>query len=268
MEGSKMGIIFTNKWLEKWHSNPNKIFEKLEPYFQRFEMSQIRDILTLHGMDRRLTDDVNPFIEYLPSVYYIIKKEYRTLMKEWNGPDIPIFLFPSDQTNRKIVHEYNGKSGLAFKDKLFLFLSIENTKEEIQALFTHEFNHVCRLHHYDKDEEDFTLLDTIVLEGFAEHAVYTRLGEKYLAPWTSYYSDKELRTIWNKIILPNKDISIHHRKHHQILYGQNFIPKMAGYAVGYDVVDSFMKKRKLPISSALHLNSEVIVSDRLKEDKD
>ncbi|WP_369010262.1 DUF2268 domain-containing putative Zn-dependent protease [Oceanobacillus alkalisoli] len=54
---------------------------------------------------------------------------------------MPIFIFPSDRSNTEI----NGKSGLSFHDKLFLFISGETSLTEIKALLTHEYYHVCRL---------------------------------------------------------------------------------------------------------------------------
>ena len=60
-------------------------------------------------------------------------------------------------------------------------------------MFTHEYNHVCRLSKFQKSEEDYVLLDSIILEGLAENAVRERLGEEFLATWTSYYSNEELK---------------------------------------------------------------------------
>src|SRR5699024_2978860 len=107
--------------------------------------------------------------------------------KKWNGPNIPIFILPSDQHNRKLQRELSGKSGLTFQDKLFLFISEDTSESELKSLFTHEYNHVCRLSQYPK-EEDYTLLDTIILEGLAENAVRERFGDQATANWTRHYS--------------------------------------------------------------------------------
>ena len=81
-------------------------------------------------------------------VWEIIQNEAQSLQKLWKGPEIPIFIFPSETSNEIIKIEFNGKSGLAFKDKLFLFISEENNEVEIRSLLTHEYNHVCRLTYY------------------------------------------------------------------------------------------------------------------------
>lgn len=109
-------------------------------------------------------------------------------------------------SNPKIMRDQNGKSGLAFKDKLFLFLSDQNSDNEIRALFVHEYNHVCRLAKNDKQEENYILLDSIILEGLAENAVRELVGEEYLAKWTSYYTEGQLNQMWKKIIYPNSNI--------------------------------------------------------------
>lgn len=96
------------------------------------------------------------------------------------------------------MRDQNGKSGLAFKDKLFLFLSDQNSDNEIRALLVHEYNHVCRLAKNGKQEENYVLLDSIILEGLAENAVRELVGEEYLAKWTSYYTEGQLNQMWKK----------------------------------------------------------------------
>ena len=174
-------------------------------------------------------------------VWEIVQNEAQILQEMWKGPDVPIFIFPSDISNETMKLEFNGKSGLSFKDKLFLFISEENDEAEIRSLLTHEYNHVCRLTYYPKHEDDYTLLDTIILEGLAENAVRERFGEEFLSSWTSLYTDKELLKMWEKLIVPNRSILKTDPKLHELLYGSPLYPYMAGYAVGYFLVKKYMK---------------------------
>lgn len=80
-------------------------------------------------------------------LYDLIEKEVQILQKLWDGPDMPIFILPAD-TQHPVLKSQQGKSGLAFPDKLFLFITEKLEWNEIKALLTHEYNHVCRLKHY------------------------------------------------------------------------------------------------------------------------
>ena len=67
-------------------------------------------------------------------------------------------------------------------------------------MLIHEYHHVCRLHHLKKDQKEYTLLDTMIMEGLAERTVGKYLGTKYLANWTKLYQeDKTTRIIGESI---------------------------------------------------------------------
>ncbi len=237
-----MNVIRTDKWLLEAFNRPIEICGKLRDLFDGAYASEIYDYLSLHGMYSPLTTGKDRIIKLQSNqVWRIVQNEAQVLQNMWRGPDIPIFIFPSDTSNQTMTMEFNRKSGLSFKDKLFLFISEENNEAEIRSLFTHEYNHVCRLNYYPKHEDDYTLLDTIILEGLAENAVRERFGEEFLSSWTSFYTDNELLKMWETIIVPNLTILKTNHKHHDLLYGSPLFPKMAGYSVGYFLVKEYMK---------------------------
>ncbi|WP_232284419.1 DUF2268 domain-containing protein [Bacillus timonensis] len=204
-------------------------------------------------------------LEMLPiNVWETVEEEYSALQKRWGGPQVPIFIFPADGTNSRIKREFNGKSGLAFSDKLFLFFSRHNTRGEIKAVLTHEYNHVCRLKKYKKNESEFTLLDTVILEGIAENAVREHCGSSSLAGWTNYYSDEQLQKIVTQLIIPNQNLKRNERKHRDILYGNRFVPKMAGYCAGYYLVKQYLESNKLKTKSILGVDSMEFVKKYLR----
>ncbi len=239
-----MSVIRTDLWLLELYDNPIKICTKLTEYFKGISAVKIYDYLTLHGMYRQPAKNGITQIKRLQNqnIWKIIQTEEQQLQKEWNGPDVPIFILPSDSNDNKMRQEFNGKSGISFHDKIFLFISEHNDENELKALFTHEYNHVCRLSKYEKDVKDYVLLDSIILEGLAENAVRERSGEEFVSNWASYYSKERLEDIWKNIVLPNKNVSINNRKHHQILYGFEPYPNMAGYCVGYYLVKKYIEK--------------------------
>lgn len=254
-----MSVIRTDKWLLDSYHKPIEICEKLTKYFKRAGASDIYEYLIQYGMyqPRRTGSEVVKKLQN-KRVWEIVHHENKQLQKMWDGPETKIFIFPSDQYNRKLKRDFNGKSGLAFKDKLFLFVAEDNTEKEIRALFTHEYNHVCRLAEDSKNEDEYVLLDTIILEGLAENSVRERFGDEYLSAWTSYYSNEKLEEMWKDIILPNKDISKKDAKHQQILYGTRRYPRMLGYCVGYYVVKKFMEETKKTSKDLLSMKTNTI----------
>ena len=63
---------------------------------------------------------------------------------------------------------------------IFLFVCGRNSLEELKALLAHEYHHICRLHQIETKETEYTLLDTMIMEGLAEQAVTERYTEKIM----------------------------------------------------------------------------------------
>lgn len=253
-----MSVVDTDRWLQRLRNTPLKICDRLRKYFPGVTAVEIFQHLTMHGMYQAPLKEEKVEKLQKNNVWDVVRGLEYKLSKKWSGPDIPIFIFPSDSKNQELARHFNGKSGLAFVDKLFLFVSEKNAKNDVRALFIHEYNHVCRLTKFKKEENDYTLLDTIILEGLAENAVYECLGEKHTSEWTAYYSGNELKKMWKQFILPSSRLSKNKQKHQQLLFGRGFYPNMAGYAVGYYLVRQYIKKNNLTSKELLRIPSEII----------
>lgn len=237
-----MTVVRTDKWISESHGDPFKVCKYLTEHFPTADAAEIHYHLTMFGMyltaqqGRALSKKLNDI-----NVWKIAAKEIERLRSEWNGPSVPVFIFPADSGNKELTRAFNGKSGLAYADKLFLFISPHNTEIEIKALLTHEYNHVCRLNSFPKREDEYTLLDSIILEGLAEVAVEERFGKASTSFWTSLYSDEQLAKFWKDIIYPNRNQVKKGSIHQKLLYGLGKYPYMVGYSVGYYVVRNFLK---------------------------
>ncbi|MFA1818781.1 DUF2268 domain-containing protein [Virgibacillus oceani] len=262
-----MGVISTDKWLSNAYDDPIKVCEKMEKLFPGADAADIYHHLTVNGMYQIPLKNGEKLIRRLQQkkVWSYVQKEFTHLKDIWDGPDIPIFIFPSDPYNRKLKQESNGKSGLAFRDKLFLFISDETSKTETKALLIHEYNHVCRLEKYAKKEQDYKLLDSVILEGLAEQAVHEKLGEDYVASWCKYYSDEMLEKWWKTKLSPNSNISKSDRNHQALLYGLHFQPKMLGYSVGYYLVQKYATENNVSTKDLMTLSSEEISQLKTKK---
>ncbi|WP_010651267.1 DUF2268 domain-containing protein [Oceanobacillus massiliensis] len=251
-----MSVIQTDKWLLEHYEDPIKLCEMLEDYFEGSPAEEIYEHLMMHGMYRP-DKNGNGTIASLQKkeVWQTVAREIQLLKKLWDGPDIPVFIFPSDTGNQYLIRHFNGKSGLAFDNKLFLFLSPENHDREIIALLTHEYNHVCRMEKYKKEESDYTFLDSIILEGMAENAVAKRCGKELLAEWTAYYTDQELENMWKTYGTRSKKVRINTSKHQKLLYGLRSYPKMLGYCLGYYLVKEYVNNHNLSTRELLPVPS-------------
>jgi uncharacterized protein YjaZ len=254
-----VAVCRTDRWLEKDGGQPIRLCERLTRYFPDASARDIYHYLLPYGMYRP-AKNIKEMVEQMKQkdMWERVEAVYEKRKKDWNGPDVPVFLFPADAYNRKLAREFNGKSGVAFHDKLILFLLPHHTDKEIEALVTHEYNHVCRLNKQKKKYEEMTLLDAVVLEGLAENAVDCYVGSDHRASWTSYYSDEQLHRFWQRYVAPHQSISTQHPLYSRILYGLGFYPDMVGYAVGYAIVRRCLE-RKARFSELMDMDSERIL---------
>ncbi|WP_252504289.1 DUF2268 domain-containing protein [Sporosarcina sp. Marseille-Q4943] len=254
-----MAVVRTDRWIAESQGDPFKVCKYLIKHFPTASAAEIHHHLSMFGMYRSAKQgrELGKKL-FAKDVWEIAANELELLQSEWNGPSVPIFIFPSDIANTDLMLDFNGKSGLSYADKLFLFISPYNTETEIKALLTHEYNHVCRLNKYPKREQQYTLLDTIILEGLAEMAVEERFGKASTSLWTSLYSDTQLNKLWKEIIYPKRNYVKESEIHEEVLYGFGDTPHMAGYCVGYYVVRNFLKRTNLQPGDILTLPSTEI----------
>lgn len=240
--GEVMGIIRTEQWLEKEIDRPVKICERLEPYFKKQTAKEIYNQLMGFGMYRPSRAARNNLVHMKEQkAWDKVERLFNKYKHKWNGPDIPIFLFPVAQSGGFFIREVKSKAGVSFPDKMFLFLSTYDDPKEVEALLIHEYHHVCRLRLLDKRLEDYTLLDSIIIEGLAEYAVLKNCGREYLAPWCRMYKEKELLNFWEKYLKEQLNIKKHEKKHDELLYGGGRLPNLLGYAAGYQLIEHFYK---------------------------
>ncbi|MFJ7729364.1 DUF2268 domain-containing protein [Neobacillus sp. NPDC097160] len=236
-----MGVIRTDQWLQEEFDRPSKICEKLLPYFKGQKANEIYSLLMDFGMyrpSRAAKNNLNNMLEH--KAWDKVDRLFSKYKNKWNGPDVPIFLFPLAQAGGFFfIREEKSKAGVSFPDKMFLFLSHYEDPKEIEALLVHEYHHVCRLRMLNKKMEDYTLLDSIVIEGLAEYAVLKNCGREYLAKWCRMYTDKELSNFWEKYLKNQLNKKKYERRHDELLYGGGRVPKLLGYAAGYNIIGKF-----------------------------
>lgn len=185
-------------------------------------------------------------------IWPIVEQEYERLRNLWHGPDIPIYIFPITKGAPK-------KNGIAYSNGLFLFVSEVLQVDELHALLAHEYNHVCRLYYLKRKPNELSLQDSLVIEGLAECAVEELYGERWLSPWTKYYTVEQVLPIWQEHFIPALQL-IDIEKHQPYLFGNHEkLPSWIGYCIGYRLVKSFQQKKDLISVDLLHLPAQTIV---------
>ncbi|OLS41803.1 DUF2268 domain-containing protein [Bacillus sp. MRMR6] len=235
-----MSVIRTDRWLEEDIDHPVKICEKLEPNFKGHDAVGIYRILTKFGMYKP-TKGTRGVYEGLKEkdTWECVEKIYQNYKKKWDGPNIPIYIFPTYQSSGLFSRGERLKGGVSFPDKLFLFLSDKVAPQDVESLFVHEYHHVCRLNMQNKSFEDYTLLDSIIIEGLAEYAVLVNCGRQYLANWCTMYSESDIQYFMEKYLKDNLGKKKMEREHDELLYGGGGIPNMLGYSAGYKIVERY-----------------------------
>ncbi|WP_313800653.1 DUF2268 domain-containing putative Zn-dependent protease [Cytobacillus sp.] len=261
MAGENFGVVRTDKWLEKNFDDPVKICQAFMESFGEEKPANIYNYLLGFGMyrpNRRTYEDYKKLIEL--KCWENVERIFRKYRREWNGPNVRVYIFPAAGSKSIFYRGRREKSGVAFTDKLFLFIPPIEDEKEIEALIVHEYHHTCRLIKQKKHVKDFTLLDSIVLEGLAEHAVAAYCGESYRAKWCDYYTRKEIIMYWKKFLQKNLDVKKHEKLHDEILFGHNGYPNMIGYAVGCEMINLYNEKYKLAAKDTFTLDSTLFLT--------
>ncbi|MEG0733018.1 MAG: DUF2268 domain-containing putative Zn-dependent protease [Vagococcus sp.] len=137
----------------------------------------------------------------------------------------------------------------------------------LPSLIAHEFHHNIRMSYFDWKYGDITVGDYIVIEGLAESFAKEMYGEEWIGSWATLEEDDLEYSI--EVFKDALDIK-GFAEVSSYLYGDTFakekgyspvgLSDCAGYAVGYKVVQEFMKKNKVSIFEATLLEEKEILN--------
>ncbi len=253
-----MGVEQTEVWLREAGDRPASVVHELLRYFPSNSLEEVTAYLHQCGLNLnpvhagKLLDALSD-----EQIWKTIERFFRKYQSDWNGIDIPIFILPHRKPD--FLHGNNLKAGLAYPDKLILFFPPGLSMTEKEALFVHEYHHVCRINKQYKKMIDYTLLDTIMLEGTAEKTIEHLLGKEHLAPWVKMYDEQMLKRYWenhfkNKLATHNKE-----DLHNQLLFGKGRHPRMIGYCMGYLLAEKYYSKHAYSVEESLQLPADAFV---------
>ena len=148
-----------------------------------------------------------------------------------------IFIFPT--FDEFILNKMDGVSGYTiYKNTIAIYINTnKNYKKALKETLVHEMAHVIS-DYYNKN----TLKDALINEGLAEHfREYLIGGGK--AKWVKSISKKEALLIFKKI-KPYLNKS-NDKLYRELFLGGGRYPLWAGYAIGYYLIDNYLKKQKI-----------------------
>ncbi|MEM9955532.1 MAG: DUF2268 domain-containing putative Zn-dependent protease [Chloroflexota bacterium] len=172
---------------------------------------------------------------------------------------------------RNPSHE-NYTGAIDFTHPRFVCQYFEPDERNIKALsgaVVHEFNHLVRLRVQPWDMMTTTVGDYIIHEGIAESFATALFGEDVLGYYVTDINDADL-AIAKQLISENLQTT-----GFNVIRGYIFgdhlaeqwgfekigMPNFGGYAVGYHVVQAFLKKTGMSIQEATFLPAEQIIAE-------
>lgn len=253
-----LGIIRTDRWMNEHFFEPEKICEKITRE-SRNHGTGLYQFLQEKGMYRPNVFTKNTFFKLKEDkIWEYVERLFAKYRKLWVGPDAPVYIFPSRYS---IFDPHLKKNGFTlFPDKIFLFLPPLSDKKEVEALFVHEYHHATRIAKLAKPRDEYTLLDSLIMEGLAEMAVAEYVGKPYVASWNTQYPDDLLTESWHQYFKENLSIPITNPVHDQLLYGNRIGKAMIGYALGYFIIRQYKRlNRSFSITNTFRTPSEQII---------
>lgn len=151
-----------------------------------------------------------------------------------------IFIFPC--FNPFVKEKMLGVNGVTFSNDtfhLFLYPFRPLNETALKAMTIHEFNHTVFLKSHNISYQKLTLLDFLIIEGLAENFKEIIIKGRS-SPWVRALSINQCKIIFKEIknLLNSKN-----KKIHSLVFFENKkYPLWTGYALGYQIVKSFLKK--------------------------
>lgn len=155
------------------------------------------------------------------------------------GPSTTVCVMAADPDAGYVRTDLHGVSGYTFgAGKIFLQVApVADWKQWLPYTVAHEYHHSAWTWRRHGAQVEWTLLHSIIFEGKADafaHLVFP----KQTAPWVSTLAPDQEATVWQKMRpeLGTTDFRVNQK----FLFGREGVPKLAGYTIGFHVVESYL----------------------------
>lgn len=185
-----------------------------------------------------------------------------------NADELRFGMYIADPKKLELQKGYCGFGGIPWFIQVSIYPNSYNIPR-IPAVIAHEFHHNIRFSYFDWDHGDVTVGDYLIIEGLVESFAKELYGEDLLGPWVTSF-DKEDLEYSKEVIKDALDIK-GFAEVSSYMFGdtiakeQGYQPvglsPFAGYAVGYQAVQSFMETNNVGIVEATLLGTDEILSN-------
>ncbi|TBX38947.1 DUF2268 domain-containing protein [Bacillus cereus] len=184
-----------------------------------------------------------------------------------NANEIKFGLYVADPCKLKLQQGYTGFGGIPGYITVNIYPNNYNLPK-IPAVIAHEFHHNIRFSYFDWDHGNVTVGDYLVIEGLADSFAKELYGTEHLGPWVTSMEKDDLEY---SIYVIGEALNIKGFAEVSSYMFGDVIAKQegyqpvglsfcAGYAVGYEVVQSFMKKHNKTIFETTLISSDEIIN--------
>ncbi|WP_053960728.1 DUF2268 domain-containing putative Zn-dependent protease [Sulfobacillus thermosulfidooxidans] len=159
---------------------------------------------------------------------------------------LTIKLWPMDPADKFGRNQLQGVSAFTtYQGEISLIIApLSQSLPTLEAVIAHEYHHHWRIHALHLDEENETLLERMILEGLADHFAEHVVSTHGSMPWTKFLNLADAEKLWplyrQQLFVQGKDTS-------QWLFGSADLglPLWTGYAVGYEIIQSYRESHPL-----------------------
>ncbi len=183
-----------------------------------------------------------------------------------NADEIKFGLYVADPYKLKLHKGYTGFGGIPGYITVNIYPNDYNLPK-IPAVIAHEFHHNIRFSYFDWDHGNVTVGDYLVIEGLADSFAKELYGTEQLGPWVTSIDKEELE--YSRYVIGEALDVKGFAEVSSYMFGDELAKQegyqpvglsfCAGYAVGYEVVQAFMKKQNKTIYETTLISSDEII---------
>lgn len=183
-----------------------------------------------------------------------------------NADEIKLGLYIADPDKLKLHKGFSGFGGIPGFITVNIYPNDYNLPK-LSAVIAHEFHHNIRFSYFDWDHGNVSVGDYIVIEGLADSFAKELYGIEQLGPWVTSMDKEELgystEVIGGALEVKGFAEVSSYMFGDEIAAREGYepvgLPFCAGYAVGYNVVQSYMKRQHKTIYEATLATTEEII---------
>jgi uncharacterized protein YjaZ len=179
---------------------------------------------------------------------------------------IKVGLYVADPIKLHLHKGYSGFGGIPGYITITVYPNSYNIPK-LPAVIAHEFHHNIRFSYFDWDHGNVTVGDYLVIEGLADSFAKELYGVEQLGPWVTSMEKEDLE--YSIYVIGEALNTKGFAEVSSYMFGDEIAKQegyqpvglsfCAGYAVGYEVVQAFLKKTSSNIYEASLLSTKEII---------